>query len=96
MIAHRTSAIIAVLALLASAVAVAQTPPPASTDPGNTSATSPNPQDMTNTPASEGPSSSSVTQDPKLDRCVSDENAKNTGLSENQLKQKCMLKIAGD
>jgi hypothetical protein len=95
MTAHRTSAVIAVLALLAAAVAVAQTPPPASTDPGNTSATSPS-SDMTKTPASEGASSSSATQDPKLDQCVSDEKAKNTGLSENQLKQKCMLKIAGD
>ncbi len=96
MITHRTSAVIAVLALLAAAVAVAQTPPPASTDPGNTSATSPSSQDMTNTPAIEGASSSSAAQDPKLDQCVSDEKAKNTGLSENQLKQKCMLKIAGD
>jgi len=94
MIAHRTSTVIAVMALLASAAAVAQTPPPASTDPGNTSATSPNSQDMTNSPASEG--ASSATKDPKLDQCVSDEKAKNTGLSENQLKQKCMLKIAGD
>jgi hypothetical protein len=102
MIAHRTSAIVALMAFVASAVAVAQTPPPASTDPGNSSATSaPSPHDtMSNdTPTSNGASPSSATKsapDPKVEQCVSDEKAKNTGLSENQLQQKCMLKIASD
>jgi hypothetical protein len=90
------------MAFVASAVAVAQTLPPGGTDPGNSSATSvPNPHDtMTNaTPTSSGASPSSATQsapDPRVEQCVSDENAKNSGLSENQLQQKCMLKIASD
>jgi cytoskeletal protein RodZ len=102
MIAHRTSAVIALLAFVASAVAVAQTPPPASADPGNSSATTvPNPHEtMSNdTPTSNGASPSSATQsapDPKVEQCVAEEKAKSTGLSENQLKQKCMLKIASD
>jgi hypothetical protein len=100
MMLHRTSAFVAIMALGVSAFALAQTPP--STDPGNASTNSlPNPHDsMTNdTPASTGASPSSATQsaqDPKLQQCLSAEKAKNTGLSENQLKQKCMLKIASD
>lgn len=99
MIAHRTSAAIALMALLASAVAVAQAPPPASTDPGTPSTSSvPDSRDtMTNdTPPASSSSTSQAARDPKLDQCVSAEKAKNTGLSENQLRQKCMLKIASE
>jgi hypothetical protein len=100
MILHRTSVLVAAMALGASVFAVAQTPPPASTDPGNTSSV-PNPRDSVrnDTSASDAASPSSGTQaaqDPKSEQCVSAEKAKNTGLSENQLKQKCMLKIASE
>ena len=101
MMLHRTSTFVALMALGVSAFALAQTPPP-STDPGNASTDSlPNPHDsMTkDTPANAGASPSAATQsaqNPKLQQCLSAEKAKNTGLSENQLKQKCMLKIAGD
>jgi hypothetical protein len=96
---HRTSAFVALIALAASAGAVAQTPPP-STDPGNTSANSSNPHDsMPNATPANGDSSSPATQsarDPKLQQCLSAEKAKNSGLSENQLTQKCRLQITSE
>jgi hypothetical protein len=98
MILHRTSAFVALLALGVSTVAVAQTPPP-STDPGNTGTSSvPNHRDsVSNTPANDGASSATQTaQDPKLQQCISAEKAKDSGLSENQLRQKCMLKLVGE
>jgi Flp pilus assembly protein TadD len=36
----------------------------------------------------------SSANDPKLNDCISKEKAKNTGQSDNQVKQKCMLQIA--
>lgn len=39
-------------------------------------------------------SSDKVGQDPKMKSCMTSEKAKNNGLSEDQLKQKCMMQIA--
>lgn len=91
----RRSTLIALTLCGLSAVALAQTQPQSSNPQA-----SPPPASSTDTmPSSENssaPPSSSATaaNDPKLNGCVSSEKAKNTGLSENQIKQKCMLKIA--
>jgi hypothetical protein len=85
------------MALGATSLAVAQTQPPATTDtpPANTAQ-----PDATASPApapatTEAPSSSGTkaAKDQKLQSCIASEKAKNSGLSDDQVKQKCMLDI---
>ena len=92
---HRSSLLVALLALGATSLAVAQTQPPATTDtpPANTAQ-----PEATTSPApatTEAPSSSDTkaAKDQKLQSCIASEKAKNSGLSDDQVKQKCMLDI---
>ena len=81
-------------------LSVSRTTPPAnsSTSP-TTSPSSPNPNgdesnsapDTQDAPAASADKSA---QDPKMKACMKAEKAKNSGLDDNQLKQKCMLQIA--
>lgn len=92
----RTSLLVALMAIGATSFAVAQTPPPASTamPPASTTQadtpTSPPPASTDSQTAS--PEASAV-PDAKLQDCIANEKAKNAGLTDNQLKQKCMLEI---
>ncbi len=92
----RSSALIALTLCGLSAVALAQTQPQASdpqtSPPRASSADSmPSSEDSATVPSN----SATSAKDPKLNACVHSEKAKNSGLSDNQIKQKCMLQIAG-
>jgi len=89
---YRTTALVAFLALGATANAFAQSTPPANSTMTPSSSSSPQtPNDsVSNSSASKATSS----QDPKMKACMSAEKGKNSGLSDEQVKQKCMLQIA--
>lgn len=96
MIRTRTSLLVALMALGATSLALAQTAPPASTSMPPASTTQPD------TPTSPPPAATdsqtaapeaSAVPDAKLQDCIANEKAKNSGLSDNQVKQKCMLEI---
>jgi hypothetical protein len=100
MLRHRTSALVALMAFSATTLALAQSTPPAnsSTSP-TTSPSSPKPNGDENNSApdtQDAPAASAdkSAQDPKMKACMKAEKAKNSGLDDNQLKQKCMLQIA--
>jgi hypothetical protein len=82
------------MAFGATTLALAQTTPPtnSSTSP-TTSPSSPNPNgDKSNgAPAASADKSA---RDPKMKACMTAEKAKDSGLDDNQIKQKCMLQIA--
>jgi hypothetical protein len=95
MISYRKSGLVAVLTLGAATLALAQsTPPASSTSPSNqsppSSQTSP---DSMSSGSDGGMSPSSSKLDPKTKQCIASEKAKNSGQSDNQIKQKCMLQI---
>jgi hypothetical protein len=85
------------MAFSATTLALAQTTPPAnsSTSP-TTSPSSPNPNgdESNSAPDTQGAPADKSAQDPKMKACMKAEKAKNSGLDDNQLKQKCMLQIA--
>jgi hypothetical protein len=95
----RTMTLAAVLALGATTLGVAQsTPPTNSTMTPSNSSTSQTPSGDMNNDSSNAtmPSDTGdkVGQDPKMKTCMTSEKAKNTGLSDNEMKQKCMMQIA--
>jgi len=100
MLRHRTSALVALMAFGATTLALAQTTPPTDSSASpTTSPSSPSPNDsMSNSaPDTNGaPSASSAKSapDPKMKACMKAEKAKDSGLDDNQVKQKCMLQIA--
>jgi hypothetical protein len=99
MLRQRTSLLVALLAVGSTSLAMAQTAPPnngasspdtQSTDPStnsNGSMSSEAPADR------DAPADKMSAQDPKMKQCVKSEKAKNSGQSDNQIKQKCMLQI---
>jgi hypothetical protein len=76
-------------------LAVAQTQPPPSTDTPPASTAQPEAATAPAPATTEAPSSSdaSTAKDQKLQSCIASEKAKNSGLSDDQVKQKCMLDI---
>ena len=100
MLRQRTSLLVALLAVGSTTLAMAQTAPASSNDPSypSTQSTDPsaNSSDSTSSDAPAdrtAPADKMSAQDPKMKQCVKSEKAKNSGLSENQIKQKCMLQI---
>lgn len=87
----RTSVLVALLALSATGLALAQTAPA----PDTMSPSTDTPSAPSEAPAAPAQPSADVksAQDPKLSTCITTEKAKNSGLSEDQVKQKCMLQI---
>ena len=100
MLRHRTLALVAFVAFCETTLALAQTTPPTdSSTSTTTSPSSPNPSDSMRNSAPDtngAPSASSArsAQDPKMKACMKTEKAKDSGLDDNQVKQKCMLQIA--
>jgi hypothetical protein len=92
---HRSSLLVARLALGATSLAVAQTQPPPSTDTPPASTAQPEAATAPAPATTEAPSSSdaNAAKDQKLQSCIASEKAKNSGLSDDQVKQKCMLDI---
>jgi hypothetical protein len=95
----RTTALGALIALAATTLGVAQsTPPSNSTMTPSNSSTSHTPSGNMNNDSSNATAPSNtgdkVGQDPKMKACMTSEKAKNTGLSDNEMKQKCMMQIA--
>jgi hypothetical protein len=94
------STVLATLVLVGSTtVALAQSTPPAnSTMPPPNSSSPQMPtggiSDDSSTAATPSGMGDKVGQDPKMKTCMTSEKAKNNGLSEDQLKQKCMMQIA--
>jgi hypothetical protein len=88
---HGIRMALAAALILPGAFALAQTPPPSATDPMPQST----PQEQQNVPPAQEPSTPQTrsTQDPKLKQCMTTEKSKNSGLSDTQIKQKCMLEI---
>ena len=81
------------MALSATTLAAAQTAPPANTQSTEPSANSSGNTTSEPAAASPAPADKMSAQDPKMKECLKAEKAKNSGLSDNQLKQKCMLQI---
>ena len=92
---HRSSLLVALLALGAADLAVAQTQPPPSTDTPPASTAQPEAATAPAPATTEAPSSSdaNAAKDQKPQSCIASEKAKNSGLSDDQVKQKCMLDI---
>jgi hypothetical protein len=93
----RTTALAALVVLGATTLAVAQSTPPANsmTPPNSSSPQAPSggmshDSSTTTTPSGTG---DKVGPDPKMKACMTSEKAKNSGLSEDQVKQKCMMQI---
>jgi hypothetical protein len=86
----KVSGLAALLLAMATTLAAAQgTPPPNSTmSPGNSTA----PSNTNGTMTNDG-SNDKVGQDPKMKACMTSEKAKNTGQSDDQMKQKCMMQV---
>ncbi len=96
MLKHRTTTLATLAALGASMMALAQNAPSTSATDANAPASEPQTSTKSDGASynNSAPSSDSARmQDPKLASCISSEKAKNSGLSDNQIKQKCMLKI---
>jgi|HubBroStandDraft_5_1064220.scaffolds.fasta_scaffold379742_1 hypothetical protein len=95
MISYRKSGLVAVLALGAATLALAQsTPPSGGTSPSDSSPPSSqtSPDSMSSgSDSSMSPASNKL--DAKTKQCIASEKAKNSGQSENQIKQKCMMQI---
>jgi len=88
---YRTTALVALLALGATANAFAQSTPPANSTMTPSSSSSPQ---TPNDSVSNSSASKAASQDPKMKACISAEKGKNSGLSDEQVKQKCMMQIA--
>jgi hypothetical protein len=87
------------MALGATAISFAQSTPPSNSTMAPPSSSSPqtrNDSMSTSPPSKAAPSGTSYTvgQDPKLKTCMASEEAKNSSLSDDQVKQKCMMQIA--
>ena len=96
---YRTTALAALMALGATTIGFAQSTSPAnsSMSPSDSSTPQASNDSMRNGSSSSAvPSGASdkVGQDPKMKTCVTAEKAKNSGLSDNQVKQKCLMQIA--
>lgn len=96
---YRTTALVALMALGATTIAFAQSTLPANSTmaPSSSSSTqTPNASMSNSSPSNATPSGTSdkVGQDPKMKTCMTSEKAKNSGLSDDQVKQKCMMQIA--
>ena len=94
---YRTTALVALMALSATTIALAQSTPPANSTmaPSNSSsAQTPNDSMSSSSPSVSAGTSDKVGQDPKMKTCMTSEKAKNSGLSDDQVKQKCMMQIA--
>ena len=85
---YRTMALVALMALGATANTLAQSTPPAN------STMTPSSSSSHQTPNNSSASKATPSQDPKMKSCMSAEKAKNSGLSDEQVKQKCMMQIA--
>jgi hypothetical protein len=93
---NRATALVALMTLSATTIALAQSTAPenSSMTPSNSSASqTPNGSRSTDSSTPSG-TNDKVGQDPKMKTCVTAEKAKNSGLSEDQIKQKCMMQIA--
>lgn len=94
----RTTALAALVVLGAMTLAVAQSTPPAnSMTPSNSSspqAPSGGVNNDSSTTTTLSGTGENVGQDPKMKTCMTSEKAKNSGLSDDQVKQKCMMQIA--
>lgn len=102
---HLTSPRVALafLAIVATTLAVAQTPTTGTT-PGTAPATNPSTPDtsasksnnangtMGNT-APEGNGADKPVPDPRMKECMAKEKAKGSGLSDIEMKQKCLVKV---
>jgi hypothetical protein len=84
---------IALTLLGASSLGLAQTTPSAPPPPSS-SAPSPSDQNTRMSPDGTSAGDRAAANDPKLKRCIANEKAKDSGLSDDQIKQKCMLHIA--
>ena len=92
----RITGVATLIALGATSFAFAQ-----STTPSNSAMTPPNatspqtPNGSMNDSSASMPSGGNdkVGQDPKMKSCMTSEKAKNTGQSDDQMKQKCMMQI---
>jgi hypothetical protein len=86
------------MALGATTISFAQSTPPSNSTmapPSSASPQTPNDSMSTSPPSKAAPSETSdkVGQDPKMKTCMTSEKAKNSGLSDDQVKQKCMMLI---
>jgi hypothetical protein len=96
MLRHRISALVALMAFSATTLALAQTTPPANSSTSPTTSPSspkPNGDENNSAPDTQGAPAASAdksAQDPKMKACMKAEKAKNSGLDDNQLKQKCV------
>jgi hypothetical protein len=90
MVSYRKSGLAAVLALGAATLALAQATPPSN---GSSTPSSQNPPNSMSSGSDSGMSPSSSKLDPKTKQCIASEKAKNTGQSDNQIKQKCMMQV---
>jgi hypothetical protein len=94
----RTTALVALVVLGVTTLAAAQSTPPAnSMTPSNSSSPQAPSGGMNNdsfTTATPSGTGDKVGQDPKMKACMTSEKAKNSGLSDDQVKQKCMMQIA--
>lgn len=95
----RSTVLGALVLVGATAFAAAQsTPPTNSTMPPSNSSSPQTPaggmNDGSSNAAAPSGTGDKVGQDPKMKTCMTSEKAKNNGLSEDQLKQKCMMQIA--
>jgi hypothetical protein len=94
MISYRKSGLVAVLALGAATLALAQSTPPAGNSPSNSNPpSSQTPPDSMSGGSDSSMSPASSKLDPKTKQCIASEKAKNSGQSDNQIKQKCMMQI---
>jgi hypothetical protein len=96
---YRTMVLVGCAALGATNFVFAQSTPPANSTMSPSNAASPQtPSNGTinNSSSNSTPSGTSdkVGQDPKMKTCMTSEKAKNSGLSDDQVKQKCMMQIA--
>jgi hypothetical protein len=94
---YRTIVLVACAALGTTTLVFAQSTPPANStmSPSNPASTqTPSDSTSSNSSSTSTPSADKVGQDPKMKTCMTSEQAKNTGLSDEQVKQKCMMQIA--
>jgi hypothetical protein len=95
---YRAGFLAVCVALGATTPLFAQSTPPANStmSPANSATATPN--DGMSNDSSVNPTAPSnsdkVGQDPKMKSCLTSEKAKNSGLSDDQVKQKCMMQIA--
>jgi hypothetical protein len=93
---QRTLGLMATFALLISAQAGAQTTPSSTSPPGPSSSPPSSENQRNDRAAPDGTAAAdrAAANDPRLKRCIHDEKAKDNGVTDEQIKQKCLLHIA--